>query len=79
MVSHINSTQAQQAFGKVIDQALAGSDVVVERYGRPRVAIISSRRYEQLLEAERQRLTSQSGYLRVRIQIVNGDFLEAAE
>ena len=27
----------------------------------------------------RQRLTSQSGYLRVRIQIVNGDFLEAAE
>ncbi|MCB0154002.1 MAG: hypothetical protein KDF65_04330 [Anaerolineae bacterium] len=27
----------------------------------------------------RQRLTSQSGYLRVRIDLANGDFLEAAE
>lgn len=27
----------------------------------------------------RQRVTSQSGHLRVRIELVNGDFLEAAE
>jgi hypothetical protein len=27
----------------------------------------------------RQRLTSQSGYIRVRIDLVNGDFLEATE
>ena len=27
----------------------------------------------------RQRLASQSGHLRVRIQLINGDFLEAAE
>lgn len=27
----------------------------------------------------RQRITSQSGHLRVRIKLVNGDFLEAAE
>jgi len=27
----------------------------------------------------RQRITSQSGYLRVRIDLVNGDFVEAAE
>ena len=33
------------------------------------------RRYEVV----RQRVTSQSGYLRVRIELTNGDFLEAAE
>ena len=27
----------------------------------------------------RQRVTSQSGHLRVRIDLINGDFLEAAE
>lgn len=26
-----------------------------------------------------QRITSQSGYLRVRVDLINGDFLEAAE
>lgn len=30
-------------------------------------------------EVVRQRVTSQSGYLRVRIELTNGDFLEAAE
>ncbi len=56
MVLHMKSTQVQQEFGEVMDQALSGSDVIVERYGNPRVAILNYRRYEQLLEAERQLL-----------------------
>ena len=56
MVMHLKSSQVQQDFGEVMDEALAGSDVIVERYGNPRVAIISHRRYQQLLESERQLL-----------------------
>ncbi len=54
MVTHIPSTQVQQEFGEIMDQALSGSDVIVERYGNPRVAIIGYRRYEQLLNTERE-------------------------
>jgi len=64
MVTHLKSTQVQQQFGEVMDQALAGSDVIVERYGSPRVAIINYRRYEKLLEAERQ-------LLRYRLQVAS--------
>jgi len=56
MVTHLKSSQVQQEFGEVMDQALTGSDVIVERYGNPRVAIIGYQRYEQLLESERQLL-----------------------
>ncbi len=56
MVLHVKSTRVQQGFGEAMNQALSGSDVIVERYGNPRVAIINYRRYEQLLEAERQLL-----------------------
>jgi hypothetical protein len=56
MILHMKSTQVQQEFGEVMDQALSGSDVIVERYGSPRLAILNYRRYEQLLEAERQLL-----------------------
>jgi TRAP-type C4-dicarboxylate transport system substrate-binding protein len=52
----MKSTQVQQEFGEAMDQALSGSDVIVERYGNPRVAIINYRRYQELLEAERQLL-----------------------
>jgi TRAP-type C4-dicarboxylate transport system substrate-binding protein len=63
MVLHMKSTQVQQEFGEVMDQALSGSEVIVERYGSPRLAIINYHRYEQLLEAERQ-------LLRERLQTV---------
>ena len=56
MVLRVKSTQVQQEFGEAMDQAFSGSDLIVERYGNPRVAIINYRRYEQLLEAERQLL-----------------------
>lgn len=52
----IKSTQAQQSFGQIMDQALAGEDVVVERYGTPRVVIVDFRRYQRLVEAERELL-----------------------
>jgi len=54
MVTHIPSTQVQQEFGEIMDSAFSGSDVIVERYGNPRVAIINYRRYEQLLNTERE-------------------------
>jgi len=56
MLRHLKSSQVQQDFGEVMDEALAGSDLIIERYGSPRVAIISHRRYQQLLESERQLL-----------------------
>ena len=56
MLRHLKSSQVQQDFGEVMDEALAGSDLIIERYGNPRVAIISHRRYQQLLESERQLL-----------------------
>jgi len=56
MVIHMKSSQVQQEFGEVVDRALAEGEVVVERYGSPRVVILEYRRYRQLLEAERQLL-----------------------
>jgi hypothetical protein len=48
--------QVQQGFGQVMDRAVAGENVVVERYGMPRVVIIEFHRYQRLLEAERELL-----------------------
>jgi len=50
--------QAQQGFDEVMDQALVGDDVVVERHGAPWVVVIEFRRYQQLLETERELLHS---------------------
>lgn len=48
----LKSSEVQQNFGRVIDQALVEDEVVIERYGKPRVAILSYKRYQQLLLAE---------------------------
>lgn len=53
MTVQIKSSEAQQNFGKVMDQALIEDDVIIERYGEPRVVIIGYQRYQKLLEAER--------------------------
>ncbi len=50
------SSQVQQNFGAAMDRAMDNDDVVVERYGVPRVAIVSYRRYQKFLEAERELL-----------------------
>ena len=48
----LKSSHVQQNFGLVVDRALTEDDIIVERYGVPRVAIVAYRRYERLVEAE---------------------------
>ncbi len=52
----LKSSQVQQNFGQTVDRAMLEEDVIVERYGRPRVAIVEYQRYQRLVEAERQLL-----------------------
>jgi PHD/YefM family antitoxin component YafN of YafNO toxin-antitoxin module len=49
----LKSSQVQQNFGRAMDQAMVEDDIIVERYGTPRVVIVEYRRYQQLVEAER--------------------------
>ena len=56
MPVNVKSSQVQQKFGLVMERALMEEDVVVERYGMPRVAIVEYRRYQRLVEAERELL-----------------------
>ena len=50
----LKSSEAQQNFGMLMDRALAEDDVIIERYGTPRVALINFQRYQRLLAAERE-------------------------
>jgi hypothetical protein len=61
MVVTLNSSQVQQNFGQTMDRALLADDIVVERYGIPRVTIVGYTRYQRLLAAEQE-------LLRVRLQ-----------
>ena len=54
----LKSSQVQQNFGQAVDRALLEDDVIVERYGTPRVAIIAYNRYRRLVEAEQELLRS---------------------
>ena len=54
MSVRLPSTQVQQNFGMAMDRALIEQDVVVERYGQPRVVIVEYGRYQRLLDAERE-------------------------
>jgi len=54
----LKSSQVQQNFGQAMDQAMVDDDVIVERYGTPRVVIVEYRRYQQLVEAERALLSA---------------------
>jgi PHD/YefM family antitoxin component YafN of YafNO toxin-antitoxin module len=49
-----NSSHVQQNFGRVMDQAITDQEVVVERYGEPRIVILDYRRYLQLLSQEQE-------------------------
>lgn len=57
----MNSSQVQQNFGAAMDRAMLDDDVVVERYGTPRVTIVSYQRYQRLVAAEQE-------LLRLRLQ-----------
>lgn len=61
MVVKLASSQVQQNFGQAMEAALRANDVVVERYGAPRVAIVEYGRYQRLVEAEQ-------ALLRLRLQ-----------
>jgi PHD/YefM family antitoxin component YafN of YafNO toxin-antitoxin module len=52
----LKSSHVQQNFGQAMDSALMEDDVIVERYGAPRVAIVEYRRYRRLIEAEQELL-----------------------
>ena len=52
----LKSSEVQQSFGEAADRALLEDDVIVERYGTPRVAIVEYKRYQRLVEAERELL-----------------------
>ncbi|MFZ4656768.1 MAG: type II toxin-antitoxin system Phd/YefM family antitoxin [Caldilineaceae bacterium] len=52
----IASSQVQQKFGTVFDQVTQNEDVIIERYGAPRIAMINYTRYERLLRAEQELL-----------------------
>ena len=54
----LNSSQVQRNFGQAVDRAMLEEDVIVERYGLPRVAIVEYRRYQRLVEAEKELLRS---------------------
>jgi hypothetical protein len=52
----LKSSDVQQSFGHAVDRALLEDDVIVERYGTPRVAIVEYKRYRRLVEAEQELL-----------------------
>ncbi len=54
MAIQYNSSHVQQNFGRVMDQAITDQEVVVERYGQPRIVILDYRRYLQLLSQEQE-------------------------
>jgi SH3-like domain-containing protein len=56
MTVKLKSSQVQQNFGAVMDRALMEDDIVVNRYGLPRVAIVEYGRYRRLVEAEQELL-----------------------
>lgn len=39
-VVQLPSSQVQQNFGAAVERALRGEDVVIERYGMPRAAVV---------------------------------------
>lgn len=58
MPVQLQSSQVQQNFGQAMDRALEEGDIIVERYGTPRVAIVAYRRYQRLVAAEQELVRS---------------------
>jgi uncharacterized protein (DUF433 family) len=60
MVIQLPSSQVQQNFGAAVERTLRGEDVVIERYGTPRVALVEYGRYQQLLAAQQEQAAAQT-------------------
>ena len=71
MALRLKSTEVQQNFGAMLDRASGEEDVIVERYGAPRVAIVAYRRYEMLVNSERE-------LMRLRLQQASAAAAERA-
>ena len=56
MTLRLKSSEVQQNFGETVDRALLEGDVVIERYGTPRVVMVEYGRYQRLLKAEQELL-----------------------
>ena len=56
MPTKVKSSQVQQNFGLMMDRVLTEEDIIVERYGLPRVAIVEYHRYQRMVEAEQELL-----------------------
>jgi hypothetical protein len=56
MPVRLKSSDVQQSFGEAVDRALREDDIIVERYGTPRVAIVEYSRYQRLVKAEQELL-----------------------
>jgi hypothetical protein len=56
MPVRLKSSQLQQNFGAAMDRVWLEGDIIVERYGTPRVAIVEYRRYQRFVAAERELL-----------------------
>ena len=56
MPVRLKSSDVQQSFGEVLDRVLLEDDVIVERYGTPRVVIVAYKRYQRLVESEQELL-----------------------
>ena len=59
MVVQLPSSQVQQNFGAAVERALRGEDVVIERYGTPRAALVEYGRYQRLVAAAQTQATAQ--------------------
>lgn len=55
MATTLPSSEVQQNFGTVMERAMAEEEVIVERHGQPRVAILSYQRCQALLQHEAER------------------------
>lgn len=57
----VSSTEAQNEFGRMLDEASQDGEVVITRHGHPKAVLLSVARYEQLQERESTALAALSG------------------
>lgn len=59
--STITSTEAQNEFGRLMEEASQEGEVVITKHGHPKAVLLSVARYEELQERESASLAALSG------------------
>jgi len=59
--STVTSTEAQNEFGRLMEEASQGGEVVITKHGHPKAVLLSAARYEELQERESASLAALSG------------------